>query len=387
MVNNFIFILTSVSIFVVVYHHLIYPILLNYLSRLPFARKLPYQVVKEANTDADLPSITLVIPAYNEERWIGEKLLNLAIQDYPTHLFKVIVICDGCTDNTVRVAKKIITTPLCQHLNVKIEVFEKNQGKVAILNQIMAKIDTDIVGFSDVSALLSIDALRLAAEQFQIPNVGVVNSHYCLGKGYGGERKYWKYQNHIIECEAKLGSALGAHGALYFIRRSLFSSLAPDTINDDFILPMSIVGKGYHACLHTNINAVELEATNKQNDFKRRCRIGAGNFQQLIRLFKCLHPRLGFSAFTFASGKALRALMPFFMIFAWFGSFYLSFSYTFFLFLFLGQSSIYICVALSYFSIFTIKYSFFTVIYYLVMGHYANLIGTLNYLYNKKSKI
>ncbi len=82
-----------------------------------------------------------------------------------------------------------------------------------------------------------------------------------------------------------MGSTIGAHGALYFIRTVLFETLPSNTINDDFIIPMRIVRQHYRAAYAPNMNAVEQEPTSSKQDFQRRLRISAGNMQQVLMLF------------------------------------------------------------------------------------------------------
>lgn len=104
------------------------------------------------------------------------------------------------------------------------------------------------------------------------------------------------------------------------MRRRLAAPLPPDTINDDFVLPMEIVARGYRALYRPDAMATELECADAATDRRRRRRIGAGNLQQAIRLRRLLHPRYGWTAFVFASGKVLRPGMPFAMLAALCGS-------------------------------------------------------------------
>lgn len=368
--------LTVISMILVVYHHLGYPLLLKALARNRKAEsESPVQI-----KDDELPSITVLMPAYNEARWIAEKIRNLAALDYPANKLHVVLACDGCTDNTAQIARQTAAEPLCRELHLEVIEYCDNHGKVIVINKAMARVHTELVALSDISALISYDALRLAAQRFQTSNVGVVNSRYCFLNPGAEEKQYWHYQNTIQRHEAHIGSALGAHGALYFIRRKLFSPLALDTINDDFILPMKIVAQGFRADVVDSIQAVELEASSRAQDFRRRLRIGAGNCQQLLRLFGCLHPSYRGVAFAFASGKALRVLMPFLMIAALTGSLYLAPSNLFFTLATAGQLAIYALVA----GCQCFKHSpgnkIANALNYLVAGHTANMIGTLRYI-------
>lgn len=376
-------IVTLLSAFLVVYHHLGYPLILRW-----FYKKNPHNTTqsqprKYANTLTDqlLPTIAVVIPAYNEAQWIAEKIRNLAALDYPNHRLQVVIACDGCTDDTYALACQTVLEPECQDLSIKICHFSKNRGKVALLNEQIALLECDLIALSDTSAILSIDALLLAAQRFNDPQLGVLNGHYQLqSPGSIGEQSYWLYQSKIKQSEAALGSTLGAHGAFYVFRRHLFTALAVDTINDDFILPMQIVAAGYKAAYEQNINTLELEQSTQTQDQQRRRRIAAGNFQQLLRLKKLFLPRYGRVAFAFISGKGLRMMMPFLMIITLLGSLILAANYVLFIALSVVQLCAYLLASweLLYQPSNSNKIS--KLLGYLVAGHIANGIGTLRYI-------
>ena len=375
--------LTLFSGFLVIYHHIGYPLILRLLhQRPPACIKQTYQRQYTcSNKDSALPAIAIVIPAYNEAQWIAEKIRNLSALDYPSDRLQVIIGCDGCQDETYQLATATANEPECKHLAINILDFTINRGKVAVLNELLADINCDLVALSDTSALISIDALLIAAHRFEDPNIGVLNGHYRLvTPGSDGEQAYWDYQSKIKLSEAALGSTLGAHGAFYMFRHALFEPLPADTINDDFILPMKIVAAGYKADYEQSIHALELEQADDSQDHQRRRRIAAGNFQQLWRLKSLLSPHHRGVAFSFMSGKALRVLMPFLMLFALLGSLLLAVNYLTFSVLAALQLLAYgMAVWQLYFkSEHANKVS--KLLAYLVGGHLAGLIGTMRYL-------
>jgi cellulose synthase/poly-beta-1,6-N-acetylglucosamine synthase-like glycosyltransferase len=391
MVNLSLIIVTLFCAFLVVYHHIGYPLLLTFLTK----KKILQSTIQEtkkvttrserqyeiSDSDKNYPSITLVMPAYNEARWVAEKMRNLAALDYPQDRLKVVIGCDGCTDKTYQIAIATSNEPELANLNLSIVNFSINRGKVALLNTLLADINSDLIALTDTSALLSIDALLITATHFKEPKVGVLTGHYrFVSAGSKGEQAYWNYQSKIKASEAALGSTLGAHGAFYVFRGELFTPLASDTINDDFILPMTIVAAGYRADYDSDINALELEKTMAEQDSQRRRRIGAGNLQQLIRLKSMLLPRYKGVSFTFLSGKALRVLMPILMIISLLGCLLLAQSYLFFTVL----SALQICAyfAAIYAIIVPSRYSpkMCKLLAYLVNGHFASFIGALRYL-------
>ena len=371
----------------IVYHHAGYPILLRW-----YAKRHPKQPVHENQRaykaeaqDCTLPTVTILVPAYNEQAWIADKIRNLASLDYPKDKLKVVIACDGCTDKTVEKAQMAIQEAICSDIYFEIHDHKVNRGKVATVNEEIENIESDITALSDVSALISLDALLIAGEHFKNPEVGVVNATYQLcPTGNQGEDVYWKYQTAVKEREASFGSSLGSHGAFYLFRTSLFTPLPSNTINDDFILPMQIVKQGYTAEYETRMVALELEETNTKADFKRRLRISAGNMQQAIELFSLFSPKFKGIAFAFFSGKGLRLLTPYLMIVSLVCSFFLH-DYFLFNFLFWAQIAVYTLGIVGYLLPKKLSIKPLSLVSYLVVGHYANFVGGIRYLIGLES--
>ena len=297
---------------IIAYHHFGYPILLRRLARRRRSKCMPVPDFEASALDLDeLPSITVIVPAHNEARYIARKIKNLAALSYPPHRLKIVIAFDGCTDDTKQLAERALADSAIS-AQVTLVDFAVNIGKIAVLNSCVSAAITDLVALSDTSAQVSDDALLRAAAHFMEASVGVVCGTYMLQSPLNeGERAYWRYQVEIKAGEAALAAPMGAHGAFYLFRRQTWTPLAPDTINDDFIIPMRIVAAGYRAVYDEHIVATELEQTTVPQEFRRRARIGAGNLQQSLRLVELMDPRRGWLAFLFLSGKGLRPFIPF----------------------------------------------------------------------------
>lgn len=367
--------------FIIVYHHVIYPVLLRVL-----ATRLKQRTAQTSPLSlAQLPTIELILPAYNEADVIADKLRNVAALDYPADKLKVTLVGDGCADDTIAIAREVAATDECLGLNLDIQEFKQNRGKIAVLNLAIEQSTADIVALSDISALINKDGLLLAAERMQDPQVGVVNSSYHFANySSEGEKNYWRYQSTVKQMESFTGSVIGAHGALYFFRRHLFQALPADTINDDFILPMNIVAQGYKAVHEPRIEAVELECVQTDANNNRRKRIAAGNLQQAIRLRGLLSPSFKGVAFNFLSGKVLRVLMPLCLMAFYIASLVLAAHYTLFALLAVGQTVFY---ALAYYQHQWLKKQqgakgrrLLATIYYFASGYWFSFIGMVEYL-------
>ena len=302
---------TLFAIALIVYHHLAWPAM---LAR--FRRRHAPAPVPPRTCGAAAPRITVVMPAHNEADFIAAKIRNLAALDYPAEVLSLVVACDGCTDATAALARAALAEPACTHLNAYVIEHRRNRGKVAVLNEAIAGVKTEIVALTDVSAMLPADALCRVAAHFTDPNLGALGGTYVMDRpGSAGEAKYWTYQVAVKLGEAALGAPLGLHGAFWAFRRAAWTPLPVDTINDDFALPMAIFRRGWRIAYDPGLPVHEAESADPAAERRRRRRIAAGNAQQLLRHFWLLHPRHGGVALAFASGKALRVMMPFLIAF------------------------------------------------------------------------
>jgi len=293
---------------VALYHHIGYPLLLKCVS----TKKV--KPVKPAQYDENtLPNIAILMCAYNEQAHIAEKLHNLASLVYDTNHYTIHVYFDGCTDKSYQQALKAQQVLHKQGVKCFFHFRDENQGKVQGLNTLMgvAKYHNDILLFTDVSALLSIDALDKVAHQFSDPKVAISTGVYTLDENAPDAQKaYWQYQNKVKKSESNLGAVIGVPGAMFAMRAEYACELEKNTINDDFVLSMKALSKGGKAIVDEEVVIYERECDEQSEDYKRRVRVGAGNWQQIKALLLLLNPRLGWTCLNFFSHKVLRGVMP-----------------------------------------------------------------------------
>jgi len=379
-----------IAIFLVIYHHFLYPIILKFATRnkVIHTTKISHRNYIFSKKDSQLTCFSIIIPAYNEAKYIAEKIRNLSFIDYPSDRYELILLCDGCDDNTYEIALKTLSELSCHDLKYQLINFEKNQGKVAVLKAGVSNTTFDNIVFSDVSALLPVNCLLMLDSHFKIPIIGAVSGGYqFIDKNSTGEQYYWQYQSLLKSRESSIASVLGAHGAFYAIRKSCYEEIPADTINDDFLIPMNVIKQGYRVIYDARVVAIELEQVNLKQDMNRRLRIAAGNFQQLIYLMPLLSPRYGWNAVNFASGKGLRALMPFILVFIFLCNLYLLSAQDLFLLLFFCQFCLYsLVIIINLFQI-SPKLNVLKLICYLVNGYWVALKGSLRYILGLQEKI
>jgi cellulose synthase/poly-beta-1,6-N-acetylglucosamine synthase-like glycosyltransferase len=256
------------------------------------------------------PHVTVVVAAHNEGHRIGRRIENLLTSDYPRERLAIIVGSDGSTDDTVDVALRYETR------GVTVRNFGQRRGKPAVLNDLIASAESEIVVFADARQQFEPAAIRALVANFADAEVGAVSGELHLQKRSGvspgaeGTGFYWQYEKFIRANESWSGSTVGATGAIYAIRRHLFQPIPADTILDDVLIPMMIVRKGYRVLFEAGARAHDLIAMNPQEDFIRKARTIAGTFQLFARHPWMLHPLRCRVWFEALSHKALRLAIP-----------------------------------------------------------------------------
>ncbi len=296
------------------------------------------------------PRLSLLIPAYNESSNIEKKIVNSLALDYPAELIEIVVACDGSKDNTPELANKMAERPETNG-RVRVLDYPVNMGKIMVLNTAVQELSGEIIVFSDTSAILNPNALRLLVRNFADPKVGSVSGKYTVIKPHevdigGSEDFYWKYETFLKTQESRVASAIGGHGHLHAIRRELYPFPPPGTINDDYIIHASVIAKGWRAAYEPE--AVIREEAKEMTGFGRRIRIMAGNIQQLREIRPLLRPFRPLPVFFFLCHKALRLLVPFAMILAFLTNIFLR-HYLIYQILLAGQIAFYILALLGFY--------------------------------------
>jgi cellulose synthase/poly-beta-1,6-N-acetylglucosamine synthase-like glycosyltransferase len=292
------------SLAIIGYTYFGYPALLYLIAKL---RRWSSPVAGEAHDE--LPSVCLVISAYNEEAVIRQKLENSLALDYPSDRLTILVASDGSTDATVAIARDFE--------GVVVRHYPERRGKSAVLNDVVSSLDQDIVVFTDANASFAPDAIERMAVRFADPGIGcVVGKLRYVEAGSTsvgrGENIYWKYEALISRLESRLRSVLVANGSIFAIRRDLFRELYPDVAND-FQIPTDVSSQGRGVVYEPRALAEEHTTVYWQEEFDRKVRIvlrGLTGFA-LMR-----HRIRGLRRWQFWSHKLLRWMVGFFLFLA-----------------------------------------------------------------------
>lgn len=300
----------------VVYSYALYPVVLGcvagFVQLTRDARYVLGKAERRAREDDDLPRVAIVIAAFNEERHIGARIENLIALDYPESLVEILVGSDGSTDQTNRIISSYRVS------RVRTFAFEKNRGKASVLNDLVGRTEAPVLVFSDANTNFHRQALRRLVAHFKNEHVGAVSGELRLMRSSGDNQDslYWRIEQYLKFFEARIGGLLGANGAIYAIRRSLWRPLPADTICDDFCVAMNVAAAGHRLVYEPFAYAEEDTPDAIGEEFKRRVRIGIGNFQALFRHPEYLTATSPGTAFAYLSHKVLRWIAPHLLLLA-----------------------------------------------------------------------
>ncbi|WP_192349424.1 glycosyltransferase family 2 protein [Algoriphagus sp. Y33] len=269
---------------------------------------------KEMYPGGYFPSVSLVIPCYNEGEMLRDKLRNTLALLYPKERLEIICICDGSDDGS-------------QYIPLEFEGVitmhsPERKGKLAAMKRAVARASGEILVFCDANTVLNPEAVSKLVLPYRNSKVGAVSGEKSIisektsDASTGGEGMYWKYESFLKKYDSYFYTLVGAAGELMSCRKELFLELPDNTILDDFMLSMKIAEGGYRVKYVPEASASEYASANIKEETKRKIRIAAGGWQSMFRLRKAINPfHDPLLAFQYISHRVLRwAIIPFVLV-------------------------------------------------------------------------
>jgi len=304
-----------ISASLIFYSYFLYPCILFALYSISQIRRdwqyLSGRRDRRINTlrSEELPSVSLVIAAYNEERRLPDRIINIRDLEYPKDKLEVIIVSDGSDDRS----NEILTRARDEQIRAVLLPLRK--GKANALNVGVSQATSGILIFSDAATLFAPDSIQKMVRHFSDSKIGVVCGllkFKATAESQQTEGVYWKYETIIRLMEARFGATMTASGALYALRRQCFEPLSSDTVIEDFVVPMRARQLGYSVIFDPEATAIEYAAPSVSGEFTRRVRLAVGSFRAIGELIRV---RMDFmTRLAFISHKLLRWLVPFFLI-------------------------------------------------------------------------
>lgn len=291
-----------------VYAFVIFPLLTFLLS---FVTRRDEGTLVNQN---ELPSITLIIPAFNESTVIKAKLENSLSVAYPQNNLEIIVASDGSDDGTNEIAQAFSSD------QIRVLAFKQRRGKATTVADAIDKSRAELLCLCDANVYFAPDAIMKMVSHFDDPSVGAVSGDVRLDSeqsSFGtGESFYYTLERRIQIGESQFASMMGVDGGMYLMRRQLYRTLPGDTILDDFAISMDILNQGYRIIYEPEAIANECATELASDEFRRRKRMAAGTVQIVTRrqFPSVFRTKLWF---LFVSHKLLRWISPIILL-TWF---------------------------------------------------------------------
>jgi cellulose synthase/poly-beta-1,6-N-acetylglucosamine synthase-like glycosyltransferase len=284
-----------VSAALIVYTHLGYPLALRLLLTLPRP--------KRPRPEGELPRVSLIVAAYDEEEVIEDKVAGMLALDYPRELLQLIVASDGSGDATVERAR-------AAGADLVLEL--PRAGKIAAQNAAAEQADGEIFAFSDANSAWQPDALRRLVAPFADPSIGYAcgQVRFLDAGGDNLEGAYWRYEMKVREMESTLAGVTAGNGAIYAVRADAYLPLAPSG-SHDLSLPFALAKRKLRSLYVPEARAEEKMVPTMEGEFARKRRMMVGLWDIVGE--RMLSPR-GYKplyAFELFSHRLLRYLTPF----------------------------------------------------------------------------
>lgn len=295
-----IFWLSVVGLF---YTYIGYPALIWLVARL---RPRPW-IVKPIT-----PGVSIVLAVHNGAVLLPRKIEHLLGLDYPD-IREIILVSDGSTDGTAELLNHL------RHPRITTIVLKEHCGKAVAVNAGVAKATAEVILFVDIRPEIASGAVQQLVSNFADPKVGCVAGELILRKESHDDASaavsglYWRYEKWIRACESICGSPVGVYGGFYAVRRELAALQPAGMILDDMFQPLSIIRKGYRSVLDSHACVYDTWPTRIEDEFHRKVRTLAGNFQ-LFRLAPWTLSLRNPVFFQLVSHKVMRLIAPYLLV-------------------------------------------------------------------------
>ncbi len=277
---------------------------------------------------SDFPNVSVILPVYNEEGIIREKLENLLHQTMPAEKLEILIISDASRDRTDEYIRRF------KDPRVKFFRLEKRSGKAACINRGVSESTGNVFVFTDANTIFESDAISKLVRNFGTYEVGGVCGDLEITPKGGNklESRYWNHERSVKNLEGVIASVCGANGGIYAIKKEYFKPLPTNkNILDDFIISLQPIKHGKKLIFEPEARAREESISNLLGEYRRKIRIGNADFNSikemsfLFNIFK-----YGWISVFYFLHKFLRWFAPVFLLGIWFSNLFMNSLSTFY---------------------------------------------------------
>ncbi len=258
---------------------------------------------------ASLPTVSLIVAAYNEEEVIAEKIENSLELEYPSDKLEIIVFSDASSDRTDDIVRSY------ESAGVELVRVEGRVGKTECQNVVAERADGEILVFSDANSMYEPDAIRALVEEFDDETGCVVGGlHYeTTSENTEGIPTYRQFERFIQRAESRISSVVKGNGAIYAVRADDYVPLDPDLVSD-FGEPLAIRTTGKQVKFAAGAVAREEARDDLDSQLAAQNRITTRVWHTFGQFTELLNPReYGLYAIQIWSRTVLLWLTPVFL--------------------------------------------------------------------------
>jgi len=247
------------------------------------------------------PTVSILIPTYNEATVIEKKLRNIVETAYPKEKLQILVVDGASSDDTVDLAKNALESSQLQGSVIE-EASRK--GKSFGLNTALKQASGDLICISDAECIWERNALKNATRYFSDPSIGSVSGiHEIMGPrdvlSVAVENSYRSIYRALRIAESKLDSTPIAEGEIQLFRRNDLAGFDTRVGGDDTSAALSMVGKGLRAISAQDVIFYEPAPVEWRSRFTQKIRRGQHILQAFVSHRDLLFKRSIFSSVIF----------------------------------------------------------------------------------------
>ncbi len=297
------------TLLLILHSYMVYPWLLQVLS----AKKKENEIFYGED---ELPGVTVLMSVFNEEKILARKLDSILSSDYPTEKLKIIVGSDASTDQT----NAILRAYQDKYPVVSAHIFDKRQGKPGIINRLVEQTEDELIIMTDAKVIFHKETVRTLIRHFKNEEIGIVGGNILnetvakdgvsiQEKAFMSRELLMKYREGLI-----WGATIGVYGAVYAIRKKLYTPVPKGFAVDDFFISLNVLRQNKRAILDLNAITWEEVPNKLAEEYRRKVRISTGNFRNMRFFMRELRTPWKGASFAYLSHKVIRWIGPFIIL-------------------------------------------------------------------------
>jgi cellulose synthase/poly-beta-1,6-N-acetylglucosamine synthase-like glycosyltransferase len=304
------------GILLICYTYLLFPSMLHLLA----SRRKPGEWLGRDDhllpAPGGLPFLSVIVAAFNEEAVIEAKIRSVLEADYPADRLELLVGSDASTDRT----NEILMGLKEENPLVQITIFDRRTGKPGVVNRLAVISRGEVLVITDANVMINSSTLMELAGSFRHPDIGLVDTRMINTRlktdGISHQERFYINREVRIKYHESMlwGAMMGPFGGCYAVRKSVYQPVPDQFLVDDFYVNMAVLKKGFRCISNVNAMVYEDVSNDLWEEFRRKKRISAGNFQNLSRFGSMLFSRRAGIAFCFLSHKVIRWIVPFLVL-------------------------------------------------------------------------